>query len=51
VPESRSSRAIARHTILLLANVLPIVLLAKRLDKIVTHGIDDLGAPVALPGC
>ena len=50
VAESRSSSAIARHTILLLANVLPIVLLAKRLDKVVSHGIEDLGAPVALSG-
>ena len=35
---------------LLLANVLPIVLLAKKLDKVVSHGIHDLGAPVALSG-
>jgi Ca2+:H+ antiporter len=50
VAETASTRAIARHTILLIANVLPIVLLAKRLDKVVTHGIDDLGLPVALTG-
>jgi Ca2+:H+ antiporter len=50
VPEEVSGRAIARHTILLVATVLPIVLLAKRLDKVVTHGIDDLGLPVALTG-
>ena len=50
VREEVSPGTIARHTILLLANVLPIVLLAKRLDKVVTHGIDDLGLPVALTG-
>jgi Ca2+:H+ antiporter len=50
VAETASARTIARHTILLLANVLPIVLLAKRLDKVVTHSIDDLGLPVALTG-
>ncbi|WP_028058052.1 calcium:proton antiporter [Candidatus Solirubrobacter pratensis] len=49
-PEERSPRAIARHTVLLVATVLPIVLLAKRLDKVVSHGIHDIGAPVALSG-
>jgi Ca2+:H+ antiporter len=50
VAEQASPRAIARHTLLLLANVLPIVLLAKKLDKVLAHGIDELGAPGALTG-
>jgi Ca2+:H+ antiporter len=50
VPESRSRAAITRHTVLLVATLLPIVLLSKRLDKVVSHGIEDLGAPVALSG-
>jgi Ca2+:H+ antiporter len=50
VVEERSTRAIVRHTVLLVANVLPIVLLSKHLDKVVSHGIHDLGAPGALTG-
>jgi Ca2+:H+ antiporter len=41
---------IGRHTLLLIATVLPIVLLAKRLAKLVDHGIAALGAPAALGG-
>jgi len=50
VPEERSTRTIVRHTVLLVANVLPIVLLSKSLDKVVSHGIAELGAPGALTG-
>jgi Ca2+:H+ antiporter len=50
VVEERSPGAVARHTVLLLANVLPIVLLSKNLDKVVSHGISALGAPGALTG-
>ena len=41
---------IARHLVLLLANVVPIVLLAKSLAVILDHGIAALGAPSALGG-
>lgn len=46
-PEGGST---ARHTLLLLANVLPIVVLAKSLAAILDHGIAALGAPSALGG-
>ena len=51
-PASRRSRAavIAKHMVLLLANVVPIVLLAKSLAVILDHGIVALGAPSALGG-
>jgi Ca2+:H+ antiporter len=45
-----SARAVARHAVLLVLTVLPIVLLAKQLAKLIDHGIDVLGAPVALGG-
>ena len=41
---------IARHTGLLLANILPIVLLSKSLATILDRGIAALGAPSALGG-
>ncbi|AWN39676.1 calcium:proton antiporter [Methylobacterium durans] len=41
---------ILRHTFLLLANILPIVLLSKSLAAILDHGIAALGAPSALGG-
>ena len=44
------AKDIARHGILLLANVVPIVLLAKSLAVILDHGISALGAPSALGG-
>ena len=50
VPEEVSGRAITRHAILLIAYVLPIVLLAKRLDKVGSHSIEDLGLPIAING-
>jgi Ca2+:H+ antiporter len=43
-------RAIATHTVLLLAAVLPVVLLAKQLSKILDAGIKALDAPSALGG-
>lgn len=42
--------AVARHSILLLLNLLPILLLAKPLAKLIDHGIDALNAPPALGG-
>lgn len=41
---------ILRHTVLLIANILPIVLLSKSLAAILDHGIETLGAPTALSG-
>lgn len=45
-----SAGAILRHTALLIAHILPIVLLSKSLAKILEHGIEALGAPSALGG-
>ncbi|GBU16631.1 MULTISPECIES: calcium:proton antiporter [Methylobacterium] len=42
--------AILRHTVLLVANILPIVLLSKSLATILDHGIAALKAPTALGG-
>lgn len=47
---STSRGAMAKHVVLLLANVVPIVLLAKSLAVILDHGIAALGAPSALGG-
>ncbi|MGA9577650.1 MAG: hypothetical protein WBV90_08525 [Terrimicrobiaceae bacterium] len=41
---------IAWHTLLLVVTILPIVLLAKPLAKLIDHGIAVLGAPAALGG-
>ncbi|WP_409566045.1 calcium:proton antiporter [Methylobacterium sp. J-059] len=48
--ETASAGSIIRHTILLIANILPIVLLSKSLATILDHGIAALGAPSALSG-
>jgi Ca2+:H+ antiporter len=50
--ESRapSIAQVASDTLLLILTVLPIVLLAKQLAKLIDHGIAVLGAPVALGG-
>ncbi|WP_409564820.1 calcium:proton antiporter [Methylobacterium sp. J-026] len=45
-----SAGGIAKHLGLMLANVLPIVILAKSLAAILDHGIAALGAPSALGG-
>jgi Ca2+:H+ antiporter len=45
-----SRRAVAWHAALLIVLVLPIVLVAKQLAKLIDHGIAVLGAPVALGG-
>ena len=42
--------AIGWHTLVLVITMLPIVLLAKQLAKLIDHGIAVLGAPVALGG-
>ncbi|TXM65117.1 calcium:proton antiporter [Methylobacterium sp. WL120] len=52
-PERRTKApagSIVRHTVLLVANILPIVLLSKSLATILDHGIAALGAPSALSG-
>ena len=41
---------VARDTLFLILTLLPIVLLAKELAKLIDHGIAVLGAPVALGG-
>lgn len=43
-------RSLPFHAILLLATLLPIVLLSKRMAKLVEFGIDEIGAPAALGG-
>ena len=45
-----TSRSTATHVALLLANILPIVILAKSLATVLDFGIARLGAPVALGG-
>jgi Ca2+:H+ antiporter len=45
-----AARGVARHTLLLLLNILPIVLLAKSLAQFLDRGIAALGAPAALGG-
>jgi Ca2+:H+ antiporter len=45
-----AGRAIGGHTLLLVITMLPIVLLAKQLAKLIDHGIVVLGAPPALGG-
>jgi len=48
--ETPSKGGVGRHTLLLILNILPIVLLAKSLAVLLDHGIAVLGAPVALGG-
>lgn len=48
--EGVSARFVLTHTVLLVANILPIVLLSKSLATILDHGIAALGAPSALGG-
>ncbi len=45
-----AGQAVLIHTVLLVANILPIVILSKSLAKILDHGIASLGAPTALGG-
>ena len=49
-PHPPSERSTRSHVILLLANILPIVILAKSLAVVLDFGIAKLGAPVALGG-
>ncbi len=49
-PPKPKVRTLARHTAMLLVNLLPILILAKPLAKLVDHGIGALGAPSALGG-
>lgn len=52
LPPSRAAAPaqLARHFVLLVANILPIVILAKSLAKVLDYGLDAIGAPVALGG-
>jgi len=45
-----SLQKVGTHTLLLIVTVLPIVLLAKQLAKLVDHGLAALGVPAALGG-
>lgn len=47
---SPAAGSTSRHVVLLLANILPIVILAKSLAVVLDFGIARLGAPVALGG-
>ncbi len=47
---AQTGRSTASHVALLLANILPIVILAKSLATVLDFGIGRLGAPVALGG-
>lgn len=49
-PHQLDSRVVARHTVLLVAAILPIVLLSKQLASLIDHGIAVLQAPAALGG-
>ena len=46
----RSPGAVVRHAVQLVVLVLPIVLLAQQLARLIDHGIGVLGAPAALGG-
>jgi Ca2+:H+ antiporter len=48
-PKPRKGK-LAPHVVLLLINILPIVILAKSLGKVIDYGIDASGAPHALGG-
>lgn len=50
VPEATAAGSTLRHVALLLANILPIVILAKSLAGVLDFGIAKLGAPPALGG-
>lgn len=47
---SASTLGVARHTLLVILNILPIVLLSKSLAGLLDQGIAALGAPAALGG-
>lgn len=49
-PHPPSGGSTSSHVVLLLANILPIVILAKSLAVVLDFGIAKLGAPVALGG-
>lgn len=49
-PHPPAAGSASRHVVLLLANILPIVILAKSLAVVLDFGIARLGAPVALGG-
>jgi Ca2+:H+ antiporter len=43
-------RSVGYHAVFLVASMLPIVLLSKKMAKVIDHGIEIAGAPVALGG-
>jgi Ca2+:H+ antiporter len=49
-PAHHAPTSIARHVVLLLANILPIIILSKSLAKLLDAGIAGIGAPSALGG-
>ncbi|WII73357.1 hypothetical protein QJS83_05670 [Bdellovibrio sp. 22V] len=49
-PVTIAKHTVFKHTLLLLAHILPIVLLSKSLAKILDHGISVLNLPAALGG-
>jgi Ca2+:H+ antiporter len=49
-PEAIDKKAMLTHFALLLVNILPIVILAKSMAKILDYGIEVTGAPAALGG-
>lgn len=48
--DTGQDKSVPGHTVLLLANILPIVILSKSLAKLLDTGIAALGAPAALGG-
>ncbi|MFT3966704.1 MAG: calcium:proton antiporter [Sphingobium sp.] len=50
MPHAERSGSLAKHVVLLLANILPIVILSKSLAKLLDAGIEALAAPSALGG-
>lgn len=49
-PHAKPAGSIGGHTLLLILNILPIVLLSKSLASLLDHGIASFGAPTALGG-
>ncbi|MDP2411920.1 MAG: calcium:proton antiporter [Pseudolabrys sp.] len=49
-PRHGPTHSLGYHTVMLLATLLPVVLLAKPLARLLDHGIEELHAPTALGG-
>ena len=50
LPHGERAGSLAKHVVLLLANIFPIVILSKSLAKLLDAGIEALAAPTALSG-